>query len=212
MDSENRLDELQFRWDWDDDGNWDTDYSNNHVIVHPYSSTGHYMVKDLNDETGTSSLEVIVLDPIDGVPVPPSSLKAISGSGTQINLTWNDNSDDEDGFRIERNIGGASEWSQVFEASSNSTNIQDDGLSLSTLYYYRVKVYNDIGPSHNSNLANTRTSAELPPSNMEAETVSSSEIDIAWTDNSDDEEGFNTFYTIRGTNFILLGAPYVILY
>lgn len=34
------------------------------------------------------------------VPVPPSSLEAVAESSSKVTLTWNDNSNDETGFRV----------------------------------------------------------------------------------------------------------------
>src|SRR6266567_6312046 len=45
--------------------------------------------------------------------------------------------------------------------------------------------------------------APAPPSNLRATTVSSSRINLAWTDNSANETGFNIQRSIDGINFSL---------
>jgi formylglycine-generating enzyme required for sulfatase activity len=44
-DTDNNNDELQFRWDFEDDGSWDTEYSSNPTTTHQYPSEGGYIVR-----------------------------------------------------------------------------------------------------------------------------------------------------------------------
>jgi hypothetical protein len=44
-DDQDRVSKLKVRWDWENDGNWDTDYSSELRHAHKYSSLGHYIVK-----------------------------------------------------------------------------------------------------------------------------------------------------------------------
>ncbi|MEE9564863.1 MAG: CFI-box-CTERM domain-containing protein [Candidatus Hydrothermarchaeaceae archaeon] len=89
----------------------------------------------------------------------PSSLTAAAVSGTQIDLSWTDNSDDEKGFKIERKTGEGGMFSDIKTVEAGTTSYSDTGLSASTTYYYRVKAYNDGGNSANSNTASAATKA-----------------------------------------------------
>lgn len=124
------------------------------------------------------------------VPLAPSGLAGNAPSSSQINLTWVDNSTDEDGFKIERFDG--STWTQVATVSANSTSWQDTGRTASTTYSYRVQAFNGAGNSSYSNTASATTLASAPaaPSNLSAAAASSSQINITWTDNSANETGF----------------------
>ncbi|MEM2892340.1 MAG: PKD domain-containing protein [Thermoplasmata archaeon] len=57
---------LMFRWDWEGDGSWDTDWSSNCTAVHQFSTPGTYhVVLEVLDGFGnanTTSLEVVVLE------------------------------------------------------------------------------------------------------------------------------------------------------
>src|SRR6185369_14542267 len=66
------------------------------------------------------------------------------------------------------------------------------GLTESTIYYYRVRASNGAGPSAYSNMAGTMTPATLPaaPTGLSATAISSTRIDISWTDNSSNETRF----------------------
>ena len=87
---------------------------------------------------------------------PPDNLAASVISASQIDLTWADNSDDEDGFKIERSPDGSS-FTQIDTVGANVTSYSDAGLSADTLYYYQVRAYNAAGDSSYSNTVNATT-------------------------------------------------------
>ena len=92
-------------------------------------------------------------------PNAPSDLIATPISSSQINLSWQDNSSDEAGFKIERKTGSGS-YSQIATVGAGVTSYSNTGLTASTTYYYRVRAYNAVGNSDYSNEASATT---LPP-------------------------------------------------
>jgi formylglycine-generating enzyme required for sulfatase activity len=129
------------------------------------------------------------------VPAAPSNLQATATSSSQINLSWTDNSSNEDEFKIERKTGANGIWEYLGSVTANVVSCSDTGLSCETTYYYRVSSNNDKGDSDYSNESNaeTQTCPDLlpsAPSYPQASTISASEIDFSWTDNSNNEDGF----------------------
>jgi hypothetical protein len=86
---------------------------------------------------------------------------ATSISSSQINLTWQDNSSDETGFKIERKTGYGS-YSQIATVGAGVTSYSSVYLSAGTTYYYRVRAYNAAGNSDYSNEASAATLAPPP--------------------------------------------------
>jgi len=115
-------------------------------------------------------------------PTAPSSLTATAASDTLIDLDWTDNASDETGFKIERSPDGAA-WSQIATVGANVTGYSNTGLTPATLYYYRVRAYNDEGDSAYGNTASATTHA--PPvivREVKAEIEVDWDIDGVYTD------------------------------
>ncbi|MGH7451162.1 MAG: fibronectin type III domain-containing protein, partial [bacterium] len=126
------------------------------------------------------------------LPAKPGNLIAtVAGSG-QIKLAWTDNSANETGFKIERKTGAAGTYTQIATAGANETSFANMGLNPNTAYFYRVRAYNAGGQSAYSNEVNAKTLPSSPkaPGSLTAASVSISQIDLAWADNSANETGF----------------------
>jgi hypothetical protein len=123
-------------------------------------------------------------------------------SYSQIDLSWQDNSNNETGFRIERKTGAQGTYQQLATVAADVVKYSDTGLSGDTTYYYLVRAFNDKGDSpYASNQAGalevSATTLSPPPptppnapSNLAAVAISSSQMDLSWGDNSDNESGF----------------------
>lgn len=95
-------------------------------------------------------------------PNPPSNAAAVALSSTQIQVSWDDNSTDEDGFRILRSQDDAT-YTEIGTVGANVTVYTDSGLNPGELYYYRIVAYNTAGDSAESNTASATTDATAGP-------------------------------------------------
>jgi hypothetical protein len=91
---------------------------------------------------------------VQAAPTAPTNLSASSVSGSQINLTWTDRSNNETGPRIDMLINGV--WTQIGTVGANVTSFSVTGQPLTT-YSFRVAAFNDAGLSAYSNTASAKT-------------------------------------------------------
>jgi hypothetical protein len=79
-------------------------------------------------------------------PRPPSDVVARLAAADEIGLSWRDNANNEQGFRIERKIG-TGPWTQVSEVGPDVISLTDRDLKPNTVYRYRVRAFNANGNS-----------------------------------------------------------------
>jgi uncharacterized protein len=73
-----------------------------------------------------------------------------------LNLSWSDNSTNEDGFKIERSTDNKA-WTQITTVGLNVRTHVDSGLISVKTYYYRVRAFNRLGNSSYSNMKSAKT-------------------------------------------------------
>src|ERR1044072_9199337 len=90
-------------------------------------------------------------------PASPSSLTATSGGKGSASLNWADNSNNEEGFAVERSTSMSGGYIQVATVSANLRNYTDNTLFRKTTYFYRVRAVNSGGKSGYSNVTSVKT-------------------------------------------------------
>jgi hypothetical protein len=126
-------------------------------------------------------------------PLAPSSLTVKSASPNQINLTWIDNAIGEGGFQIKRCQGAnCKTFTSVAQLGQNVVAFSNTGLTTGVSYTYYVYAYNECGNSLSSNYVTVVTPLPPPaaPTNLAATAISTSQINLSWTDASSNEGGF----------------------
>jgi hypothetical protein len=126
-------------------------------------------------------------------PAAPSKLTATAGGTGGITLNWQDNSNNETGFVIEKREGGGG-WYQTDSVGANVTTYRDANMQAGKTYIYRVNASSANGYSPYSNEASiTITAAMMPPaapSSLTATAGGTGGITLNWQDNSNNETGF----------------------
>lgn len=105
---------------------------------------------------GTTPTPTLTLTQAPPIPAAPSNLVATVASASQINLSWTDNSSNEDGFQIERSTDNVN-FTLLAATGPNITTYGNTGLSANTTYYYRVRSFNTAGFSSYTNTASAST-------------------------------------------------------
>ena len=104
------------------------------------------------DGVGDGEVEIVYNNPPNG---SPSNLTATSNGTTSIDLSWVDNSSNEDGFYIRRGESGGS-LSRYDTEGPNTTTYTDSNISAGTTYYYEVVSYNgDVTSSASNEVSST---------------------------------------------------------
>lgn len=109
-------------------------------------------------------------------PIAPSNLQGTATDFNQVELSWTDNADNEEGFSIERAPARGS-FAQIATVGENVTIYSDNHLSAQTTYQYRVRAYIAKNNSDYSSQIQVTTLAE-PPAGY---TSSITQYGMTWT-------------------------------
>jgi len=88
----------------------------------------------------------------------PSDLIASAYACDQMDSYWQDNSDNETQFRIERSSNG-NDYTKINSVGADITSYSDTTVAENTTYWYRVRAYNSYGYSDYSNTDSDTTPA-----------------------------------------------------
>ena len=167
-----------------------------------------YASNSVGDSDSSNIAEAATL-PLPEVPAGPSDL-TVDGIGSQfVDLSWFDESDNEDSFLIEISRNGGNTWESVMSLDADSTEARVGGLASATSYQFRVVAQNQVGRSEASNIVNARTTGGIPqaPGNVRPDNVWSNKVDVAWDDRSNNESGFRILVSSNGgSNWIEAGV------
>ena len=94
-------------------------------------------------------------------PATPSSVIALAAPNRHIHLSWVDNADNEDGYKIERKTGNGGSYSQVGAVTTNAVAFEDSVPAPGTNYFYHIAAFNAAGSSAYSEAASARTLIEI---------------------------------------------------
>jgi hypothetical protein len=130
--------------------------------------------------------------PIPAAPPPaPPVLVVRAASGTQLNLTWRDPSNNEAGFIIQRRILPEMRFGTIAVVGPNMTSYMDTALSSEHVYDYVVRATNAAGYSLPSPLVRARPPiAPITPAGAKATIVTAHRVTLTWIDKATNESNY----------------------
>jgi len=128
----------QFISSFSEDGvNW-TEFNRETITMSENTFIGLVSHANTNDKESTATWRDVAAS--QSYLGAPSGLSAVSSPSDEVVLTWQDNSEGETGFRIERALKNEEMiWEELVELSANRTQFTDDGLTPGGTYFYRVR-------------------------------------------------------------------------
>jgi hypothetical protein len=170
----------------------DVNFTDNTVAP---ATTYYYRVSAVGNEGNSApSGTVTATTPVKlTFPEAPLDLMARPELSSGVLLRWKDQSDNEEGFRIER-AADALFVSEVkdFNVDAGAVFFIDSTVQGHTLYYYKVVAWNSDGDSPSSNTVSLTTLNEVPeaPTDLVVEFIDNRQVKLRWIDNSESEDGF----------------------
>ena len=124
-------------------------------------------------------------------PAAPSNLTPTIVGTHQVQLTWQDNANNESGFVLQGKAEGGT-YADLGALPADTTAVEVSGLDDDTVYDFRVRAYNAAGTSAFSNVVEITTELDIPetPTDLVAVPASSTSVALTWEDQSDNEEEF----------------------
>lgn len=142
---------------------YDTNVSSDSVYYYRIKAYNHNGESDYSQEVKVATF-------VTKVPSPPSDLQVEAAPG-RVNLTWVNNSTNEEGFYIERRADDNAAFSKIGTARAGANSYSDTSISPNTVYHYRIRGYNDKGNSKYSNEVTVTTSSASAPRKTTRETA-----------------------------------------
>ncbi len=142
----------------------------------------------------TSYVDVVVPG---AEPAAPSDVNVLAIGSLAI-VTWSDNSEDETGFEVQ-SLRGGELWYRD-EVAANRRFAVVWGLEPGVPHVFRVSAYGGGGLSLSDDVVVVPEELEGPerPSNLRATVTDGTSVRLTWTDNSDDEVGFDVRAAVWG--------------
>lgn len=116
-----------------------------------------------------------------------SNTAAVPLSSNVVDIRWTDNASTEEGFRVQRASNPGGPFATVATTTPNATSYRDL-VSPEQQICYRIIAFASGGEAAPSNI--TCTTPPYAPTNFVARSVDPQTVDLAWTDNSAVEEGY----------------------
>jgi len=157
-----------------------------------YQGTDHFSYKASDDLSACAvkTVTIKVCQPGVDKPAAPTHLKVKALSTTKVELTWQDNADNEEGFVIYK------DGKLIASVCKNQTRKVLCGLKAGTTYHFEVRAKNEAGVSASATAEGTTKDATgLPatPTELKAKCVGKTKLKLTWQDNADNECAYKVY-------------------
>jgi hypothetical protein len=149
--------------------------------------------------TGTSSVVNIAIGDVLSAPVN----LAATASSDQIILTWEESNTSETGYAVYRALSSdPANFQFLFKTQPNEVSYIDVSVAPKTTYIYKLRAI-AVNSSDNSDFSTSVTVTTqgllpVPPSSLNATTLSQTEILIEWKDNASNETAYELYSSPTG--------------
>ena len=138
-----------------------------------------------------SPIDTATTDATTVPPDAPGGLAAAADGIDRLAVSWTDNSNNEDGFVIERSLSSGAGYSVLTTTAQNAESFVDTSVARGTTYYYRVKATNQNGDSAYIGPASaTSDSTTVFEDTFNADPLDAFADDVAWTLDPDSQRSF----------------------
>ncbi len=175
-----------------------------------FDSAYEYRVLANNDAgTSVSNIASVQTTRPQTPPVAPTNLRvAYDRTANVVRLSWQDNSNNESNFIIQRRFRGQNDsaWQAVVTGDANTTSGTDSSVIRNVVYEYRVLASNAAGAAA-SVAVQLPVSAINPPSGLRAlGPPAAGNVVLGWNDNSSNETGFEIERRLAGGTWSKIGT------
>ena len=170
-------------------------------------TTYQFRVRAYNG-SGESANSNVAVARVGAVPAAPLNLAAVPAGPDRINLAWTDAATNETSYRIERSTDGVN-FPLLTTSQPNQPTAYASSLTPGTTYYFRVRAVNAENSAW-SDVVSATTTVQPPaaPFVLTATAASSSQVDLAWRESTDNETGYKVERSTDGVTWTLLTTTY----
>lgn len=147
-------------------------YRNGHLFL-----AGRFTKTDYTDAYGVARIMILPASP----PSAPSHLQVAMSTPGNLSITWNDNSDNENGFVVERAIDNLTTFTTIGTVGADVTQFNDQ-IAANSYRAYRVRAFNDEGNSAYTNIDSLKWApAPAGTLTLTIPTPSSTTVNLSWS-------------------------------
>ncbi|MFP4549109.1 MAG: SUMF1/EgtB/PvdO family nonheme iron enzyme [Fidelibacterota bacterium] len=184
-----------------DAGNW-TDYATLPENATHYADSAvavdqmnYYRVSAFYGMTRSKSVEISMSSEFSA----PLEFNIVRQSITSVKLAWQDNTDGEDGFYIDRKTGNG-EWERKYASvAQNETEYLDESLQPDETYNYSVYAYS--GDIVSDKVSQSIILTFEAPGDLTSQIIDNSTVKLSWTNHCDFDHRVSVERRLEGGNF-----------